>query len=117
MRLKNKIAIITGGGHGMGEAIARLFAEHGAKLVIADIRADLGEAVAADLRAGGVDARFVATDVTSERAWDALIGTAVAAHGRLDILVNNAGISGSSVGDYDALAGWEKLLATNATSV
>lgn len=117
MRLKGKVAIVTGAARGMGEAEVRLFAEHGAKVVLADMLEREGEAVAAEIRASGADARFVRTDVTSEPAWQHLIRTATEAFGRLDILVNNAGISGSSVGDSDALAGWERLLAVNATSV
>lgn len=53
MRLQDKVAIVTGGAHGMGEAEARLFAREGAKVVVADILPDLGEAVAADICAGG----------------------------------------------------------------
>jgi NAD(P)-dependent dehydrogenase (short-subunit alcohol dehydrogenase family) len=117
MRLKDKVAIITGAGHGMGEAEARLFAEEGAKVVVADVLAKEGEAVAADIAAGQRAARFVQTDVTSESDWQRLIAATVAAYGRLDILVNNAGISGSSVGDADQLDGWQRLLAVNATSV
>jgi NAD(P)-dependent dehydrogenase (short-subunit alcohol dehydrogenase family) len=117
MRLKDKVAIITGGAHGMGEAEARLFAQEGAKVVVADVLAKEGEAVAADISAGQSTACFVQTDVTSEADWQRLIAAAVAAYGRLDILVNNAGISGSSVGDADQLEGWQRLLAVNATSV
>ncbi|MGE0700419.1 MAG: glucose 1-dehydrogenase [Hyphomicrobiaceae bacterium] len=117
MRLMGKVAIITGGAHGMGEAEARLFAKEGAAVVIADVLQSEGEAVAADICAGQGRAMFVKTDVTSEAAWSHLIASTIAAYGRLDILVNNAGISGSSVGDELALAGWEKLMATNATSV
>lgn len=117
MRLKGKVAIITGGAHGMGEAEARLFAKEGAVVVIADVLQKEGDAVAADICASQGRAMFVKTDVTSEAAWNHLIATTVATYGRLDILVNNAGISGSSVGDELALAGWEKLMATNATSV
>jgi NAD(P)-dependent dehydrogenase (short-subunit alcohol dehydrogenase family) len=95
MRLKDKVAIITGAGHGMGEAEARLFAEEGAKVVVADVLAKEGEAVAADISAGQRTARFVQTDVTSETDWQRLIAATVAAYGRLDILVNNAGISRS----------------------
>ena len=117
MRLKDKVAIITGGAHGMGEAEARLFAKEGAAVVIADLQQKEGETVAADISANQGRAIFVQTDVTSEAAWDHLIATTIATYGRLDILVNNAGISGLSVGDQLALAGWEKLMATNATSV
>ena len=117
MRLKDKVAIVTGGAHGMGAAEARLFAKEGAAVVIADVLQKEGEAVAADICAGQGRSIFVKTDVTSEAAWDRLIATTMATYGKLDILVNNAGISGSSVGDELALAGWEKLMAANATSV
>src|SRR6185436_5591960 len=117
MRLKEKVAIVTGGAHGMGEAEARLFAAEGAKVVIADVLTKEGESVAADISAGQGQAHFVRTDVTSETDWARLIAETVATYGRLDILVNNAGISGSSVGDVDGLEGWQKLLAVNSTSV
>ena len=117
MRLKDKVAIITGGAHGMGEVEARLFAQEGARVVVADVLVKEGETVAADISANQRQARFVRTDVTSEADWKTLIAETIAAYGRLDILVNNAGISGSSVGDVDGLDGWQKLLAVNATSV
>ena len=117
MRLKDKVAIVTGGAHGMGEAEARLFAAEGARVVCADILASEAEAVAAEIRGGGGQAIAASIDVTSEADWVALIGRTLSAHGRLDILVNNAGISGSSVGDPDGLAGWDRIIAVNQTSV
>jgi NAD(P)-dependent dehydrogenase (short-subunit alcohol dehydrogenase family) len=117
MRLKDKIAIVTGGARGLGEAEARLFAAEGAKVVVADIMENEAERVAADIRAGGGEAMAVKINVTSEPEWTALIAKAVAAHGRLDILVNNAGISGSSVGDPDGVEGWHRVIAVNQTSV
>jgi NAD(P)-dependent dehydrogenase (short-subunit alcohol dehydrogenase family) len=117
MRLRDKVAIVTGGGHGMGEAEARLFASEGAKLVVADILPGEAERVAAAIRAAGHEATAAAVDVTSEAAWIGLIGKASATYGRLDILVNNAGISGSSVGDPDGLDGWHRIIAVNQTSV
>ena len=102
MRLKDKVAIVTGGAHGMGEAEARLFAREGAAVVVADRLAKEGEAVAADIAASQGRARFIQADVTSEADWTRMIAETIAAYGRLDILVNNAGISGSSVGDVDA---------------
>ena len=117
MRLKDKVAIVTGGAHGMGEAEARLFAAEGAKVVVADILEHEAEIVAADIRAGGEEAMAAKIDVTSESEWVGLIAKAVATYGKLDILVNNAGISGSSVGDPDGLDGWHRIIAVNQTSV
>ena len=117
MRLKDKIAIVTGAAHGMGEEEARLFAREGAQVVVADILDDLAEVVASDIRAEGGQAIAATIDVTREPEWVALIAKTVANYGRLDILVNNAGISGSSVGDPDSLEGWERVVAVNQTSV
>jgi len=117
MRLRDKVAIITGGAHGMGEAEARLFAGEGAKVVVADILAGDAEAVASAIRADGGEAISAKIDVTSEAEWTGLIAKTLAAYGRLDILVNNAGISGSSVGDPDGLDGWHRIIAVNQTSV
>src|SRR5260370_21536485 len=117
MRLEDKIAIVTGAAHGMGEAEARLFAREGARVVVADVLGEQAEAVAADIRAGGGEAIACPIDVHSDPAWVALIEKTVARYGRLDILVNNAGISGSSVGDPDGLEGWHRIIAVNQTSV
>ena len=117
MRLKDKIAIVTGAAHGMGEAEARLFAKEGAKVVVADILAGEAEKVAGDIKASGGEAIAAKIDVTNEAEWTALIDRTLATYGRLDILVNNAGISGSSVGDPDGVEGWDRIIAINQTSV
>jgi NAD(P)-dependent dehydrogenase (short-subunit alcohol dehydrogenase family) len=117
MRLKDKVAIVSGGAHGMGEAEARLFAKEGAAVVIADVLEKEGKAVAADIEAGQGRARFVHCNVTSEADWQKVIAETIAAYGRLDILVNNAGISGSSVGDVDGLDGFQRIMAINAQGV
>jgi NAD(P)-dependent dehydrogenase (short-subunit alcohol dehydrogenase family) len=117
MRLKDKVAIVSGGAHGMGEAEARLFAKEGAAVVIADVLQREGETVAAEINAVQGRAHFVRTDVTSESDWQNVIAETIRTYGRLDILVNNAGISGSSVGDADGFDGWQKLMAVNAASV
>ena len=117
MRLQGKVAIVTGGAHGMGEAESRLFAREGATVVVADILPDLGDAVVESIRADGGTAMFHRIDVSQEAEWQALIAATLAAYGRIDVLVNNAGISGSAVGDPDAIEGWNKLIAVNQTSV
>src|SRR6516162_2693735 len=91
MRLQDKVAIVTGAAHGMGEAEARLFAAEGAKVIVADILGSDAERVAAEIRAGGGEATAARIDVTSEAEWKGLIANAATSYGRLDILVNNAG--------------------------
>src|ERR1700709_2088395 len=87
MRLRDKVAIVTGGAHGMGEAEVRLFAKEGAAVVIADVLEKEGEAVAAEINAVQGRALFIRTDVTSESDWQRLIAETIATFGRLDILV------------------------------
>jgi 3-oxoacyl-[acyl-carrier protein] reductase len=86
MRLRDKIAIVTGAGSGFGEGIAQRFAQEGAKVVVADINADAGKRVAA-----AVQGEFVQADVTRAADWARLVQAATAKFGRLDIVVNNAG--------------------------
>src|SRR5262245_36690575 len=99
MRLAGKVAIISGGASGMGAARARLFAREGAKVVVADVLDQEGQEVAAEIAAGGGEAQFVHTDVTTEEDWKRAVDATVERFGRLDILVNNAGLSSSSVRD------------------
>ena len=75
MRLKDKVAIITGAGHGMGEAEARLFADEGAKIVVAEILGGEAERVVAANKSAGGEATPATIDVTSEPQWKALIAT------------------------------------------
>jgi len=90
MRLKDKIAIVTGAGRGIGKAIAEAFAREGATVIIAERDAETGVATAKGI--GGA-ARYIATDVTDEASVDALRDTVLAGYGRIDVLVNNAGIN------------------------
>jgi 3-oxoacyl-[acyl-carrier protein] reductase len=88
MRLRDKIALVTGAASGFGAGIAKRFAEEGAKVILADINETDGPTVAAEI---GEAATFVTCDVTSAADWKAATQEAVDAHGRLDIVVNNAG--------------------------
>ena len=117
MRLQGKVAIVSGGAHGMGAVESRLFASEGAKVIIADIREDDGRQVEAEINEAGGESVFVHTDVTSEAAWANVVAEAVARFGRLDILVNNAGISSRAVPDDDSLEAWSRIMDINSTGV
>jgi 3alpha(or 20beta)-hydroxysteroid dehydrogenase len=88
-RLEGKVALITGGARGQGEAHARRFVAEGAKVVIADVLDALGRRLSEDL---GADAVYVRLDVTDEQSWTDAVAATVERYGRLDVLVNNAGI-------------------------
>jgi 3alpha(or 20beta)-hydroxysteroid dehydrogenase len=90
-RLEGKVALVTGGASGIGEAIVRRFAFEGAAVVIADIALDGGKQLAAEL---GDRARFIPLDVTDQEQWKTAVAETLASFGRLDILVNDAGIGG-----------------------
>jgi len=98
-RLEGKVAVITGGASGLGEATARLFVEEGARVVIADLQEEGGKALASEL---GSNACFARTDVTREEDIAGAVDQAVATWGRLDCMFNNAGIVGA-VGPIDEL--------------
>jgi NAD(P)-dependent dehydrogenase (short-subunit alcohol dehydrogenase family) len=90
-----KVALVTGGGVGIGRAAAIAFANAGAKVVIGNRNADNGGEVVELIKAGGGDASFIRTDVTSEDDINAMVDHAVATYGRLDAAFNNAGVEGS----------------------
>ncbi|HEX4724260.1 MAG TPA: 3-oxoacyl-ACP reductase [Pseudonocardiaceae bacterium] len=113
-RLDGRVAVITGGGSGIGLASARRMAEEGARIVVADIDADAGEKAA-----GEVNGLFVRTDVTSEDDVRALFATAADTFGSVDVAFNNAGISPP---DDDSilttgLDAWHRVQQVNLTSV
>ncbi|HSB42082.1 MAG TPA: glucose 1-dehydrogenase [Methylomirabilota bacterium] len=116
MRLANKVAIVTGAAHGMGESEAVLFAREGASVIVADLDLD-GQKVADRIAGTGGRARFVKLDVASEAEWEEAVKATVAAYGRLDILVNNAGISGTHDPDTLSTAAWDRLMTINAKGV
>jgi len=92
--ISGKVAIVTGAGGGIGEAYARALAEQGARVAIAEIDKDKGEAVAASIRSGGGDALYVEVDVGSPESTLAMAERVIAAYGGIDFLVNNAAIFG-----------------------
>jgi 3-oxoacyl-[acyl-carrier protein] reductase len=91
MRLKDKVAIVTGAGSGFGEGIAKRFAEEGARVLVNDIVAAAAARVAAQIRAAGGEAEPVVADVSKDAEVAAMVQAAFSAFGRLDIVVNNAG--------------------------
>jgi NAD(P)-dependent dehydrogenase (short-subunit alcohol dehydrogenase family) len=93
-RLEGKVALITGGASGIGEATAKLFSKHGAKVVIADIQDELGHSVCKDLSPQSTS--FVHCDVTKEIDVENAVNLAVSKFGKLDIMFNNAGVAGVS---------------------
>ena len=93
MRLKHKIAIVTGAGSGFGEGIAKRYAEEGCKLIVNDVNVASGERVAGEIVAGGGVAKFVQADVARDVEVERLIHSALKTYGRLDIMVNNAGVT------------------------
>ena len=111
-RLEGKVAIITGGARGTGEATARRFVREGASVVIADILEELGSQLAADL---GDSALFVELDVTNEDAWRRCVEATVAHFGRLDVLVNNAAILHIAPIERTSLEDWERVMRVNQT--
>ncbi len=116
MRMRDKVAIITGGARGIGEACARVFVGQGARVVIGDVLVTEGRATAARLSADGPgEAAFVKCDVRRPADVQKLVDTAVARFGRLDVAVANAGVN--RVSDFLSLSldDWNDVLRTNLT--
>src|SRR5262245_16023577 len=91
MRLKDKVAIVTGGASGFGEGICKRFAQEGAKVVVNDINVEGGERVVSEISNRGGRALFVKADVANDADWAALVRATLDAHGELNVVVNNAG--------------------------
>jgi len=113
-RLSGRIAIVTGGASGIGEATARTFAAHGATVIIADVAAERGMALANEI---GSPATFLALDVTNPAAWTAVIDEVVRRFGGIDVLVNNAGIGGMTEITDESPEQHHRMLDINLTGV
>lgn len=116
--LKGKIAIVTGAGSGLGEAISSLFAKNGATVVLADLDVKGAERVLGQIQQDGGKGRVVRADVSKPDAAKELVDVALKEFGRLDIAVNNAGIGGPTapVGEYP-IDGWDKIIGINLSGV
>lgn len=119
MRLDGKVALITGGGSGMGKVASKLFADEGAKVVLTDVNDGAAEAVAVEIAAAGGEAIHVHADVSSEADAQAMVARAVERFGRLDVLYNNAGVMLDTDGSVDTtdVSVWDVTLAVNVKGV
>jgi len=115
MRLNGKVALVTGGSRGIGEAIVRLFVKEGAKVAFCGRRASLGQTIEKEVRADGGDVCFVEADVSKDEEARRFVDQTVKRYGRLDIVVNNAGIAPASPVETMELSSWQEVLDINVT--
>jgi NAD(P)-dependent dehydrogenase (short-subunit alcohol dehydrogenase family) len=115
-RLRDKVAVITGSGQGMGEGIARLFANEGAKVVISNRKTETGKAVTASINEQGGEAIYQRADVAVESECRALIDRAVQHFGKIDVLVNNVGWSARGNIEDTTVEMWDTVFAINVRS-
>jgi NAD(P)-dependent dehydrogenase (short-subunit alcohol dehydrogenase family) len=116
-QLNGKVAIVTGGASGIGEACSRTLAQAGAKVAVTDVDTARGEAVVAAIKAGGGEAAFWQQDVTDENRWPDVVGAVEGRFGRLDIMVANAGIGIMGPAVEMSLADWRRQQAINLDGV
>ena len=116
--LKNKIALITGAGSGIGQATTLLFARNGASVMLADMDMEGAERVLAEVKKNGGQGAMVKADVSDPKECEHMVAETVKHFGRLDIAVNNAGIGGpqAMIGDYP-IDGWDKVISINLSGV
>ncbi len=117
-KFSGKVALVTGGASGIGEACVHKFVAGGAKVVVVDMNEELGKEVVAAAKKAGGDAIFLKVDVSDAQAVEKMVTDAVAAFGKLDIAVNNAGIGGEQnpVGSY-GIDSWLKVIGVNLNAV
>jgi 3-oxoacyl-[acyl-carrier protein] reductase len=115
MRLRNKVAIITGSGRGIGREMARLFAEQGARVVVADIDRSTAERTASEITARGQEALAVRVDIASPALVQEMIQETLARFSRIDVLINNAGVGSNCPFLSMPLDEWEQQIRVNLT--
>jgi NAD(P)-dependent dehydrogenase (short-subunit alcohol dehydrogenase family) len=111
--LTGKVALVTGGGRGLGEAICRVLGTAGAIVLVADVRDELAEKVALEIQADGGKAEAIHLDVTDENQVASTIDAIVAKQGHLDFLINNAGVDVTLPVEELTISDWDKILAVN----
>jgi len=116
MRLKNKIALVSGSASGIGEASAKTFAREGASVVVADINADGGQRVVKEIREAGGTAEFVEANILDTAQIEGMIAFAVKRFGRLDVLMNNAQVSAAGRLADISLEHWKRAIDGGLTS-
>ncbi|MCB8942225.1 MAG: SDR family oxidoreductase [Ardenticatenaceae bacterium] len=116
MMFENQVAVVTGAGRGIGAAAARLFAQHGAKVVVNDLNQEPAEEVVAQIKAAGGEAVAVAGDVTEAGFPERLMETAVSTYGKINILVNNAGYTWDGMLHKMSDKQWQAILDVHATA-
>jgi 3(or 17)beta-hydroxysteroid dehydrogenase len=116
-RVEGKIALITGGARGLGEATGRTMAKEGATVILTDMLDDVGTALAASINGEGGKAEYIHQDVTDEASWDTITSGIVDRYGRLDIVVNNAGVVLDANVEDTTLDGWRHVNAVNSEAV
>jgi len=117
MRLENKVAIVTGGANGIGEAYSTGIASQGASVVIADIDEQRGKKIVDEIEKSGSKALFVQTDVSKKKDAEKMVKATVDRFGSIDILVNNAGILYTAPFEKTTEQMWDKLFAVNVKGV
>ena len=115
-RLAGRVAVVSGAAAGIGRATAELFAEEGARVVLADVAAEAVREAAAGIGDAGGSGAAVVADVSSEAGVEAVVGAAERAFGPVDVLVNNAGVELKKLVEDTSLAEWDRVLRTNLTS-
>ena len=116
-RLEGKVALITGAARGQGAAEATLFAEHGATVLLGDIRDELGRDRAKQIAGTGATARYLGLDVTQADQWDEAVSYAESEFGKLDVLVNNAGVATFSGAVDTSDEEWQHNVGVNQTGI